>query len=48
MPPLVGELTGFLEESSGLFGVLAQIEAPGLALLELDQIPAGTEITVMR
>ena len=34
-------LTGFLEDPSALFGVLAQIEALGLELLELRQIPAG-------
>jgi monoterpene epsilon-lactone hydrolase len=30
-------LTGLLEDSSALFGVLAQIEALGLGLLELRQ-----------
>ncbi len=35
------ELTGFLEDSSALFGVLAEIEALGLELLELRQIPTG-------
>jgi hypothetical protein len=34
-------LTGVLEDRSALFGVLAQIEALGLELLELSQIPAG-------
>jgi hypothetical protein len=34
-------LTGFLEDRSALFGVLAQIEALGLELLELRQIPVG-------
>ncbi len=34
-------LTGLLEDRSALFGVLAQIEALGLELLELRQIPAG-------
>jgi hypothetical protein len=34
-------LTGLLEDRSALFGVLAQIEALGLELLELQQIPAG-------
>jgi len=32
-------LTGLLEDRSALFGVLAQIEALGLDLLELRQIP---------
>ncbi len=31
-------LTGSIEDSSALFGVLAQIEALGLELLELRQI----------
>ena len=35
------ELTGFLGDSSALFGVLAEIEALGLELLELRQIPTG-------
>ena len=34
-------LTGLLEDRSALFGVLAQIEALGLELLELRQIRAG-------
>jgi hypothetical protein len=34
-------LTGLLEDRSALFGVLGQIEALGLELLELRQIPAG-------
>ncbi len=34
-------LTGLLEDRSALFGVLAQIEALGLDLLELRQVPAG-------
>jgi hypothetical protein len=34
-------LTGLLEDRSALFGVLAQIEALGLELLELRRIPAG-------
>jgi hypothetical protein len=34
-------LTGLLEDRSALFGVLAQIEALGLELLELRQIQAG-------
>jgi hypothetical protein len=33
-------LTGLLEDRSAVFGVLAQIEALGLDLLELRQIPA--------
>ena len=33
-------LTGLLEDRSALFGVLAQIEALGLELLELRQIQA--------
>jgi hypothetical protein len=35
------ELTGLLEDSSALFGVRAEIEALGLELLELRQIPTG-------
>jgi hypothetical protein len=35
------ELTGLLEESSALFGVLAEIEALRLELLELREIPTG-------
>ena len=34
-------LTGLLEDRSALYGVLAQIEALGLELLELRQITAG-------
>jgi hypothetical protein len=34
-------LTGLLEDRSALFGVLGQIEALGLELLELRQIPAN-------
>jgi hypothetical protein len=34
-------LTGWFEDRSALFGVLAQIEALGLELLELRQIAAG-------
>jgi hypothetical protein len=34
-------LTGWLEDQSALFGVLAQIEGLGLELLELRQIPAS-------
>jgi hypothetical protein len=33
-------LTGFLEDRSAVFGVLAQIEALGLDLLELRHLPA--------
>lgn len=33
-------LTGLLEDRSAVFGVLAQVEALGLDLLELRQIPA--------
>ena len=36
-------LTGLLEDRSALFGVLAQIEALGLELLELRQIPAESQ-----
>jgi hypothetical protein len=32
-------LTGLIEDRSALFGVVAQIEALGLELLELRQIP---------
>jgi hypothetical protein len=35
------ELTGLFEDRSALFGVLAQIEALGLDLLELRQIATG-------
>jgi hypothetical protein len=34
-------LTGLLEDRAALFGVVAQIEALGLELLELRQITAG-------
>ena len=34
-------LTGRVEDRSALFGVLEQIEALGLDLLELRQIPAA-------
>ena len=34
-------LTGWLEDQSALFGVLAQIEGLGLELLELQQIAAS-------
>ena len=36
-------LTGLLEDRSALFGVLAQIEALGLDLLELRQMQAGPQ-----
>jgi hypothetical protein len=36
-------LTGLLEDRSAVFGVLAQIEALGLELLELQQLRAGSE-----
>jgi hypothetical protein len=36
-------LTGLVEDRSALFGVLAQIEAPGPELLELRQIRARPE-----
>ena len=36
-------LTGSLEDRSALFGVLAQVEALGLDLLELKQIHAGAK-----
>jgi hypothetical protein len=36
-------LTGVLEDRSALFGVVAQIEALNLELLELRQIPAGSQ-----
>ena len=36
-------LTGLLEDRSAVFGVLAQIEALGLELLELRQIRARSE-----
>ncbi len=34
-------LTGVIEDRSALFGVIAQVEALGLELLELRQITAG-------
>jgi hypothetical protein len=34
-------LTGFFEDQSAVFGALAQIEALGLELVELRQIPQG-------
>ena len=34
-------LTGLLPDRSAVFGVLGQIEALGLEVLELRQIPAG-------
>jgi hypothetical protein len=36
-------LTGFVEDRSALFGVLGQIEALGLELLELRQIRSRLE-----
>jgi hypothetical protein len=36
-------LTGRLEDRSALFGVIAQIEALGLELVELRQSPASGE-----
>jgi hypothetical protein len=36
-------LTGLLEDRSALFGVLAQIEALGLELLEVRQVTAGAK-----
>jgi hypothetical protein len=44
VPELEGSetvLTGLLEDRSALFGVVAQIEALGLELLELRQIQSG-------
>jgi hypothetical protein len=39
-------LTGLLEDRSAVFGVIGQIEALGLELLEFRQIPAeATELT---
>ena len=35
-------LTGVVEDRSALFGVVAQIEALGLELLEVRQLTAGT------
>jgi hypothetical protein len=35
-------LTGSIEDRSALFGVVAQVEALGLELLELRQITAGS------
>jgi hypothetical protein len=46
VPELKGDetvLTGLLEDRSALFGVLAQVEALGLDLLELRQIHAGAK-----
>jgi hypothetical protein len=37
-------LTGWLEDRSALFGVIAQIEALGLELVELRQSPASGEV----
>jgi hypothetical protein len=36
-------LTGSLEDQSAMFGVLTQVEALGLELLEVRQISAGPE-----
>ena len=36
-------LTGWLEDRSAVFGVLGQIEALGLELLELRHIPARAQ-----
>lgn len=36
-------LTGPVEDRSALFGVLGQIEALGLELIEVRRIPGGTE-----
>ena len=38
-------LTGVVEDRSALFGVLAQIEALGLELLELHKSPSSGEDT---
>jgi hypothetical protein len=38
-------LTGVLEDQSAMFGVLAQIEALGLELLELRQVRPGPPLT---
>ena len=38
-------LTGLIEDRSALFGVLGQIEALGLELIDLRQNPAETETT---
>jgi hypothetical protein len=48
VPQLQGSetvLTGLLQDRSAVFGVLAQIEALGLDLLELRKIRSGTDIT---
>ena len=36
-------LTGLLEDQAAIFGIVAQIEALGLELLELRQLPTGPE-----
>ena len=41
-------LTGLLEDRSAVFGVVAQIEALGLELLELRQIQGESEIARVR
>ena len=46
VPELKGRetvLTGLLEDRSALFGVVGQIEALGLELLELRQIPGALD-----
>ena len=48
VPQLQGSetaLTGLLQDRSAVFGVLAQIEALGLDLLELRKIRSRTDIT---
>ena len=48
VPQLQGSetvLTGLLQDRSAVFGVLAQIEALGLDLVELRKIRSRTEIT---
>ena len=41
-------LTGLVEDRSALFGVVAQIEAFGLELLELRQIAPGADVAGIR
>jgi hypothetical protein len=51
VPELKGSetvLTGLLEDRSALFGVLAQIEALGLELVELRQVRARPTSRAMR
>lgn len=48
VPQLQGSetvLTGLLQDQSAVFGVVAQIEALGLDLLELRKIRSRTDIT---